>query len=107
MWQESFQNILQRCLKPPRAVIYEASRFCIAWMLMDPPASSSRSLNRMAKNAENNQDRKISHHQLLSKELADSHIKSHRLNRNFPSKNEMPVEFLVSDIQYNIHITIS
>lgn len=81
------KNILQRCLKPPQAVIYEASRFCIAWMLMRPTGQQQQQEPKQdgQKSQENNQDRKISHHQLLSKELADSHIKSHRLNRNFPS----------------------
>lgn len=30
------EKFLQRCLKPPWAVIYEASQFCIIWMLIRP-----------------------------------------------------------------------
>lgn len=81
------KKILQKCVKPPWAVIYEASQFCITWMLMRPTCQQQQEPKQDGqKSQENNQDRKISHHQLLSKELADSHIKSHRLNRNFPSQ---------------------
>lgn len=83
MWQESFRKKVYRDVSnlPGQPFV----KACIIWMLLRLTCQQQEPKQDGPKSQENNQDRKISHRQLLNNKLAYSHIQSHRLNRNFPS----------------------
>lgn len=74
-----------KVLSPPQTGIYGAPQALHRLDVDETHCQQQAPKQDGQKSQENNQDRKIYHHQLLNKKLAHIHTPSHRLNRNFPS----------------------